>query len=59
MVPEFSSDSGSGSSALYGCQDGLEVSWLGLLLTLTSAIEVAGGTTTSSEGGEDSKSFTD
>jgi hypothetical protein len=56
MVPETTSDSGSGLSVLYVRQDGSEVSWLGSLLTSASVIEAAGAITTSSAGGEDSES---
>jgi hypothetical protein len=38
MVPETSSDSGSGSSGLFAHQDGLKALWSGLLLTLASVI---------------------
>jgi hypothetical protein len=48
MVHETSSD--SGSSELFAHQDGSEMSWSGLLLTLASTIEAAGATATSSEG---------
>jgi hypothetical protein len=58
MVPETSSDSGSGSSGLFVHQDGSEASWSGLLQASASAIEAAGATT-SSEGGENSESRTD
>ena len=56
MVPEASSDSGSGLSELFAHQDGLES---GLLLTSASAIKAAGATTTLSEGGENSESHMD
>jgi hypothetical protein len=59
MVPEASSDSGSGSSELFAHQDGSEVLWLGSLLTSASAIKAAGATTTLSEGGENSESHMD
>jgi hypothetical protein len=39
MVPEASSDSGSGLSEPFAHQDGSEASWLGLLLTSASAME--------------------
>jgi hypothetical protein len=42
MVPETISDSGSGLSVQYACQDGSEVLWSGLLLTSASVIEAAG-----------------
>jgi hypothetical protein len=56
MVPETTSDSGSGLSALYAHQDGLEVLWSGSLLTSASVIKAAGAITTLSEGEEDSES---
>jgi hypothetical protein len=59
MDPEASSDSGSGSSELFAHQDGSEAWWSGSLLTLASAIEAAGATTTLSEGGENSESRMD